>query len=186
VEESVAVFHEFVHCAQRQACEPALLAGIGLVHPEIGDPLTWEARHEFPYDDARFAAAYGRLLAVLPVGNLDAALDCHRDASSRVGPVDRAYMVWQEWREGTARWVENKVRRRLGLRRSNSGFSEPFGRETFHAGGAGIIEILVRTEPELLRRPADLYRSLRGNCAQEHRPVPERPPATAEAFCQAS
>ena len=164
VDGYVAIFHEFVHCAQWQTCEPSLAAELATAHPAIGHLTLWEARHPFQYDDDRFVYSYGRMLAALSTGDLGAALSCHADVARDLAPLDREYMVWHEWKEGFARWVENKVRRRLGLRRDLTGRSAPYGRGAFHFGGAGLVDLLVRSEPGLAHELGELHRRLHHAC----------------------
>jgi hypothetical protein len=160
----VGVFHEFVHCAQWETCEPSLAAELATANPTIGNMSLWEARHAFEYEDDRFVYSYGRLLAALSTGDLVTALSCHAAVVRDLAPLDREFMVWQEWKEGFARWVENKVRRRLGLRRNESGRAAPYGRGAFHVGGAGLIDLLVRAEPCLAHQLTDLYQRLHDAC----------------------
>jgi hypothetical protein len=65
------------------------------------------------------------------------------------------YMVWQEWKEGFARYIENRIRTCLGLPVNLGGDhiddSSPFTRVSFYAGGAALIELLEGLRPEAVR-----------------------------------
>ena len=63
---------------------------------------------------------------------------------------DFEYMVWQEWKEGFARLIENQIRRRMGLPENFRGKEQPFDRVVFYVDGANFIEHLGRQAPQLL------------------------------------
>jgi hypothetical protein len=190
VADYVTIFHEFVHCSQWEDCEQGLASELAAAHPDVEHFGIWETRHPFRFEDERFVHSYSRLLEVLAVGDLSAVLECHREVAGGLAPLDRAFLVWHEWKEGFARWVENKVRRRLGLRRNQNGRTAPFGLGTLHTGGAGLIELLVRNEPGLSVRLKDLYLRLGGPCgiaapaAPAASTQPARPPTAATGILQ--
>ncbi len=59
-------------------------------------------------------------------------------------------MVWQEWKEGVARFIENLISRRLGFRENHYGAEKPFSRVSFYEGGARFIGFLSRDNKNLL------------------------------------
>ncbi len=59
-------------------------------------------------------------------------------------------MVWQEWKKGYARHVENKIQRELGLKVNTFGEEPPYSRITFYVGGAAYFDFLAGQEPEAL------------------------------------
>jgi len=157
----IAVFHEFAHCAQWETCEPELAAALAIAYKGVGRVCVWEARHPFPYDNDRLTYSYRRLLAALEAGDLVSAFSWHSDAAQDLSQLDREFMVWNEWKEGFARWVEDKVRRRLGVRRNECGRLGPFGRETLHVGGSELVRLMIRAEPPLAHQLRELYRRIR-------------------------
>jgi len=62
---------------------------------------------------------------------------------------DYEYMVWQEWKEGFARFIENRIRRKLDLSENHDGREEPFDRVVFYEGGAGFLELLGIQDPRM-------------------------------------
>jgi hypothetical protein len=71
-------------------------------------------------------------------------------------------MVWQEWKEGFARFVENTIRRRLGMEENHYGVEEPFHRVTFYEGGSKFIGFLGKQEPGLLVDIENLFSKMLG------------------------
>jgi hypothetical protein len=71
--------------------------------------------------------------------------------------MDFEYMLWQEWKEGSARYFENLIRRELELPLASSRAKPPFDRVTFYAGGEALISLLVRQRPELTSNFEDLF-----------------------------
>ena len=58
-------------------------------------------------------------------------------------------MIWQEWKEGFARYIENKLRRKLELEERRGPLTPPFDRVTFYTGGALFISLLVEEDESL-------------------------------------
>jgi hypothetical protein len=58
-------------------------------------------------------------------------------------------MVWQEWKEGFALYVENMIREHLGLDRNMVGRRMPYNRTAFYAGGEALISFLSRDDQRL-------------------------------------
>ncbi|MEW6049180.1 MAG: hypothetical protein AB1609_22375, partial [Bacillota bacterium] len=52
---------------------------------------------------------------------------------------DREYMIWQEWKEGYARLVENRLRRLWNLPENHAGGVPPFSRVSFYESGSLYI-----------------------------------------------
>ncbi len=73
-----------------------------------------------------------------------------------LSPLDWEYMVWQEWKEGYARHVENKIQRELGLKVNTFGEEPPYSRITFYAGGAAHFEFPGQTGARSAGGPAGL------------------------------
>ncbi len=62
---------------------------------------------------------------------------------------DFEYMVWVEWKEGFARFLENRVRSLLGLEENHRGREVPLNREVFYEGGALLADLLVSRDVSL-------------------------------------
>jgi hypothetical protein len=139
------LFHEFVHCHQAETCEPALKTTLHIA--QRADNPMWEITYPFPYDDARFTAGYRRFLNALQANDYDAVRASRRDVHQGLDPDDVEYMVWQEWKEGLARFIENRIRSRWGLAANHGGGLPPYDRVAFYEGGARFIEVLEAHTP---------------------------------------
>jgi hypothetical protein len=74
---------------------------------------------------------------------------------------DFEYLVWQEWKEGTARNLENAIRDRLGLAANHGGTQPPYSRITFYAGGDRFIRWLTARDPALIADLPRLFAAMR-------------------------
>ncbi|QRN82521.1 hypothetical protein JR338_08815 [Chloroflexota bacterium] len=149
--EQVLVLHEFVHCYQHLTCEQSLRDRLELARQEEAKGHhTWELDTPFPYESEAFTKHYGANLLVLKADNEAEALQARAELHSTLSPLDWEYMVWQEWKEGYARHVENKIQRELGLKVNTYGEEPPYNRITFYVGGAAYFDYLAKREPEAL------------------------------------
>jgi len=111
----------------------------------------WELQHPFPYTDPAFERTYRRLLQALDSGDKPAVRES-RSVLRRILPeIDYEYMVWQEWKEGLARFLENRIRVRLGLAENNNGLEGSFSRVSFYAGGEKMIRFLATRDANVPR-----------------------------------
>jgi len=155
------LFHEFVHCQQSERGEGQLKQTLQIARKAqaAGDHM-WEINHPFPYTAPEFAQAYAAFLAE---DDLREAETVRRRLRAELDVEDYEYMVWQEWKEGLARFIENRIRRRLGDGENHSGEGQPFNRVAFYEGGAHYIEMLGKQEPDLVADIQRLFaRMLRG------------------------
>jgi hypothetical protein len=109
----------------------------------------WELNHNFPYQDSLFVAYYTQFLIALDNDEDIKIKDLRDQLKQYLKPVDYEYMVWQEWKEGFARLIENKIRTHLNLEENNYGCNKPYNRVSFYYGGAKLIEYLSKKNPEL-------------------------------------
>ncbi len=149
LEGYAAIFHEFVHCRQMELGEMQLKQGLAVYREARGDPM-WELNHPFPYREEGFQSLYADFLVAAEDGGLELVLGLRRQLRQRLAGPDHEYMVWQEWKEGMARLIENLVRKELGLAPNRGGRKPPFSRVTFYAGGEAFIRFLTKSQPELL------------------------------------
>jgi len=147
----VTILHEFVHCYQYETCEQTLKMELDVARQaqEKGD-FMWEIQHPFPYQSKVFTRSYAEFLDAVSLGDAHAVRLRRKDLWTYLGLHDFEYMVWQEWKEGFARWVENRLREKLGLCVNNGGTDVPFSRVTFYAGGAAYIDFLEKRTPDLV------------------------------------
>ena len=157
----VTIFHEFVHCGQFEGCEPALKVSLAIARrAKAAGDFMWEIDHPFPYADPAFVEAYTALLAALREDDSGGVQAARRRLRRYLSPVDYEYMVWQEWKEGLARFLENKMQRRLGLPVNHGGAQLPYDRVVFYEGGARLIRFLEKEEPEVSRDGERLFKQM--------------------------
>ncbi len=138
------IFHEFIHCAQMECCEQKLKSGLKVAQEAQGkDDFMWELDHPFPYEDNVFTEVYTIFLEVASKKDLEGVARCRTYLKEMLNAPDFEYMVWQEWKEGFARLIENKIRRKFDLEENRGGSEQPFSRVTFYAGGSMYIEALL-------------------------------------------
>jgi hypothetical protein len=157
----VTIFHEFIHCKQAETCEPRLRQTLAVARKaQAAGDMMWEINHPFLYALPEFVRTYAAFLAY-PAP--DEAKRLRQQLRVMLPVEDYEYMVWQEWKEGFARYIENQVRRRLGIPENHNGRNEPFDRVSFYAGGSIYIHMLGEREEGLLLRLDDLFeRMLQG------------------------
>lgn len=155
------IFHEFVHCFQWETSEPGLKKSLGVYNRAMErKDYMWELQHPFPYDDTDFVTDYGDMMRALTAGDERRVASIRMVLKERLSRDDWEYMTWQEWKEGTARFLENEIKARLGLQANTGGMKPPFTRVSFYAGGELLIRMLERREPGLLRDIEALYRRI--------------------------
>ena len=66
-------------------------------------------------------------------------------------------MIWQEWKEGFARYIENLIRGRLGINRNTKELQIPFNRVCFYEIGSKYIDLLLDINIDLRGNIKDLY-----------------------------
>lgn len=147
----VTILHEFVHCYQYETCEEALKSKLDIARQaqEKGD-FMWEIQHPFPYQAGAFTRTYTHSFEALTRGDERGLQQAREELYAYLGLHDFEYMVWQEWKEGFARWVENRTLQKLGLNENRGGLTPPFSRVSFYAGGAAYIDFLQTREPHLV------------------------------------
>jgi len=146
----ITLLHEFVHCYQYETCEQDLKMTLDIARQaqEKGD-FMWEIQHPFPYTAQDFIQPYTQFLVGLEADDEGAVNHSRRDLRAYLGVHDYEYMVWQEWKEGFARWVENQIKQRLGLPENKGGLEKPYSRVLFYIGGESYIAYLAKADPGL-------------------------------------
>lgn len=157
----VVIFHEFVHCHQWNTVEPKLREELPLAvkAAESGDYM-WEINHSFPYDDAWFVKTYTAFREAALNNDHELVTELRTDLASILNDDDYQYMVWQEWKEGFALYLENKMRKHLDLQENTVGSKPPFNRTVFYAGGSAYINYLAQENPDLLTDLEALFYSM--------------------------
>ncbi|MBN2391453.1 MAG: NUDIX domain-containing protein [Anaerolineae bacterium] len=146
----VTIFHEFVHCYQYQTCADKLKAMLNVARQaQAANDFMWEINYPFPYDAPDFVETYAAFLEAAAHQNYDDIRDCRARLRDILRAEDFEYMIWQEWKEGLARYIENRIKQHLDLPENHGGAAPPFDRVTFYEGGARLIAALTNTQPEL-------------------------------------
>ncbi len=158
----VTILHEFVHCSQFQNGEQALKKQLKIAQKaqKAGDVM-WEIQHPFPYDQETFIRAYADLFQNLESKDRGGILAARKRLEKCLPEMDFEYLIWQEWKEGFARWIENQLQKRLGIPINTGGRAQPFKRVSFYAGGAGMINWLHNIDPEATQNLNRLFNTLK-------------------------
>jgi len=142
VGDQIAIFHENVHCYQFETCELKLRSQFDLARNAVQiEGYYWELQYPFPYEDAVFVGYVSKVLEKLAENNLDGVSNLRREIRSHLTREQVEYMVWQEWKEGFARYIENVIRRELGIQ-ENHFVEQPYGRTIFYEMGSRLIEFI--------------------------------------------
>ena len=144
------IFHEFIHCHQAATVEPGLRQNLPLAQKALEEEdYMWEINYPFPYE-GDFETLYARFMQAAEEGDMEAVAGYRNELAAMLDDHDYQYMVWQEWKEGFALFLENKIRKEMGLDRNMVGRRRPYGRTTFYAGGAAWIARMGEDDPMLL------------------------------------
>jgi hypothetical protein len=157
----VTIFHEFIHCQQNEICEPKIKNTLKIAQKaQEAQDHTWELNHPFPYDAREFITCYNAFLARIYENDINNVLATRKKLKQILRSEDYEYMVWQEWKEGFARLIENKIKRKLGLKENHGGTALPFTRVLFYEGGAQYIEHLSNQNPKLITDIEHLFNDM--------------------------
>jgi len=138
----VIVLHEFVHCFQWNTCEQKIRSGLTIEKEQMSKgAFDWEIRYPFPYGDDFFVSMTEELNK-----NSNYA-DYHKKLHSHLKKTDFEYLIWQEWKEGFARYIENLMRDNLGLEQHFNILSSP--RVCLYEIGSRHIASLINRDNSL-------------------------------------
>ena len=155
------ILHEFVHCYEWETVDGKLKQGLTINQEAMARrDLMWELEYPFPYGNAEVKRVYGLWQAALAAHRPQEADRWRTWLKKELTSRDWEYMTWQEWKEGLARYLENLVRRRLGLSENLPAADAPFDREAFYRGGELLIGSLQKSEPGLDKDIERLYRRI--------------------------
>ena len=150
------ILHEFIHCCQFNSVEMQLKGKLEIYKEAMKkNDYSWEIMHPFPYEDSVFINFYNQYKEALKSKNLVAAKKLRSEIKKYLNPKDYEYMLWEEWKEGLARYVENKVRDIMGVELNNYGSEEPYDRVAFYYSGELLIAKLAAADHTL---PGDMGR----------------------------
>lgn len=164
VSEQVIIFHEFVHCYQYHTCEMQLREHIDLAKRSVNTSnYSWELDYPFPYSDYQYIEITRSLFESLDKKDDKLIGSTRRKLKECLTTEQVDYMVWQEWKEGFARYIENQVKSFLGINLNHGGRDEPYRRTTFYEMGSQFIKLIVQASPGSLYRIEELYYALKND-----------------------
>lgn len=155
----ITILHEFVHCYQFETCEQRLKMSLDVARQaqETNNSM-WEIEHPFPYNGLDFIRPYSEFIDATQKREGQKIRTIRKQLKTYLGIHDFEYMVWQEWKEGLARWVENQVNKHFGLPTSTRGTQKPYSRVTFYAGGASYIDYFAAEDPQIVKDIEGLFK----------------------------
>jgi hypothetical protein len=165
--EVVAVFHEMVHCYQFNTCEVELRATLEIERTSVNTShYSWELHYPFPYDDSKVAALIDELLEQMADRDLDKAFHIRNELRLLLNTEQYEYLVWQEWKEGFARFIENKVRKQLGIDDNHAGAAKPYTRTTLYETGSRLIACIMNECSDCQADSKKLFHIMMDNAMQ--------------------
>lgn len=160
--ELILIFHEFVHCHQAETCESELKENLPIYQKAMAEKdYMWEINYAFPYDNAELWNSYKKAAALMEAGKFELAKTARADFLSKLTEEQKQYVIWQEWKEGFARFIENELRMYFRTENNDYGWEQDFSRITFYAGGERMIRALVSQDTDLQIELKRLYEKIR-------------------------
>jgi len=155
----IFIFHEFVHCAQWESCERKLKGDLTVFQEAMKKKdYMWELQFPFPYEEKKFTERYAAFIKACDQNDLAMVQSLRAELKETLPAQAWEYMTWQEWKEGLARHLENRIRKAVGLPENTNGKNQPFNRVTFYHGGDRFIGFLERQQPGIIDDLEKLYR----------------------------
>jgi len=155
------IFHEFIHCSQYNTVEQEIKNTLEINKKAMEEEnFSWELNYAFPYEDSLVSELYEGFITSLENDDKENALDFRRKLKGQLSKTDYEYLIWEEWKEGFARFIENKIRIKFGIKENNGGIEKPFNRVAFYYGGSLFINSIVESEPGLQTDLKQLFKSM--------------------------
>ncbi len=155
----VFIFHEFVHCFQWECCEMALKEGLSIYREAMKSKnYMWELQYPFRYDSPDFVRLYPQVIAACDADDAPKVESLRAELKKSLSAGEWEYLGWEEWKEGLARYLENRMRSVIGLPENKGGETAPFSRVTFYRGGDAFIRFLERRRPGVTGDIMELFR----------------------------
>lgn len=146
----VVIFHEFVHCYQFNTCESKIKSGMAIARKAAEENnAMWELNYAFPYNNEIVSKDYLAMIDAAERKDVKATIDLREEIKEQLTPEQWEYLVWQEFKEGSARWLQNELNQKLGLEQVHSARKQPIDRVLFYEGGEKVIRLLVSDDPSL-------------------------------------
>jgi hypothetical protein len=158
----VLMLHEFVHCGQWEHGEAGIKERLGIAQEAMKKKdYMWELRYRFPYSRVEVARTYAAFMRAAREGKAEALKASRRALRKLLKPDEFEYMTWEEFKEGLARFVENQIRRKLGIPENHAGGEMVLSRIAFYEGGSSLIALLCRNDSALSSDLPRLYKIMR-------------------------
>ena len=160
-ENYIFIFHEFVHCYQWDNGEQEIRKGLTVEKQEMAkNNHSWELNFPFPYNSEYFI---NKTMELTGSFTLENAVQYHESMKSYLQEIEFEYMIWQQWKEGFARYVENLVRNKIGLKLNTTIVTTPLDRVCFYEIGSKYIELLMNKNSELDNDIVELFYKMKMN-----------------------
>ncbi len=141
------ILHEFVHCAQYNSVEQEIKSDLEIYKTAMErKEYSWEINHPFPFDSL-FLTDYKLFVDALSAGDRVRAGEYRNKIKGILNNIDFEYLIWQEWKEGFARYIENEIRAKAGAKENTGGKDFPRDRVVFYYGGSRFIKFLISEDP---------------------------------------
>jgi len=144
IEGIVFIFHEFVHCFQYYHYEKKIKETLTIAtEAEEKHDYMWELNYPFPYNNKEF------IRKTMELNNGYDIRIYQIEMKTILNDKEFEYMIWQEWKEGYARYIENMIRENFGIKKNSKELKPPFDRVCFYEIGSKYIENLIKRNMEL-------------------------------------
>jgi len=158
----IFIFHEFVHCFQMENGEFDIRKDLSIEKQEMAkNNYSWELNFPFPYNDEYFIKNTAELSNYFLNGDYDSVVNNYKNMKTYLHEIEFEYMIWQEWKEGFARYIENLIRKELGLQINADILKQPFKRAHFYEIGSKYIEMLIKNNKELSANIIKLFNKIK-------------------------
>ena len=152
IEGIVFIFHEFVHCFQYYHHETKIKETLTIAQEaERKQDYMWELNYPFPYNNEEF------IRKTIELNNGYDIKKYHTEMKTILNEKEFEYMIWQEWKEGYARYIENMIREKIGIKRNSKILNPPFDRICFYEIGSKYIETLIKRNIELKNNSEKIF-----------------------------
>ncbi|MEG0773868.1 hypothetical protein [Clostridium sp.] len=152
------IFHEFVHCFQWETSESEIRKILEIEKKsKESNNFMWEITHPFPYENSIFIQKTIELRNYLNLRDYLSVSNYYKEIKECLKEIDYEYMIWQEWKEGFARYIENLVRHRLGISKHSDNLRPSFDRVCFYEIGSKYIDLLIEKDKSLKYNLKELY-----------------------------
>jgi hypothetical protein len=110
---------------------------------------SWELNYSFPYEDDYFIEKTITLNDFFAKNDYINIINFHKDMKTYFSETEYEYMIWQEWKEGFARYIENLIIAKLEMKQVTKVLTPPFDRTYFYVIGSKYIAMILNRENAL-------------------------------------